>query len=249
VRSQFKHVNALALTSAAWLLALTAMAQPNSPHIGYVYPAGGQIGTTVELKVGGQFLEGVTNAFVTGGGVSVTVTDFNRPMQQGLFNTLRDRLQELRDKRQAARRGDGSTNQWTDADEKEMMSIRDRILRNPPNRNATPAIADVATLRVSIATNAGPGTREIRLTTATGLSNPMKFCVGSLPEFTAPSARAPNPDEERMRRQFNLPPIELPSTNLAKLTLPTTINGQITPGEVDRYRFDARRARSDPLPC
>ena len=243
MRRHSKNVKTLALTIAALLLALAATAQPNSPRIGYVYPAGGRVGASIELKVGGQFLESVTNAFVTASGVTAVVTDFNRPMQQGLFNTLRDKLVELRDKRQAARRGDSSTNRWTDADEKEMLAIRDRILKNPPNRNVTPAIADVATLRLTLATNAEPGEREIRLATATGLSNPMKFCVGMLPEFSAPPARAPNPDEDRLRRQFNLPPVDVPPTNVARVTLPTVINGQITPGEVDRYRFNARRGQ------
>ncbi|NOS69050.1 MAG: peptidase [Verrucomicrobia bacterium] len=221
-----------------------AQAQPNTPRIGFVYPAGGRVGATIKIKVGGQFLQGVTNAFVTGDGIEAVVTDFNRPMPQGQFNKLRDRLQELREKRQASRKNDNPTNTWTTADEQEMTEMRDQILKNPPNRNATQAIADVATLRLTIATNAAPGEREIRLATATGLSNPMKFLVGALPEFSAPPARAPNPEEERLRRQFNLPPAELPSTNIARVTLPAVINGQIMPGEVDRYRFSARRGQS-----
>jgi hypothetical protein len=60
------------------------------------------VGATIQLKVGGQFLQGVTNAFVTGDGIEAVVTHFNRPMPQGQFNKLRDRLQELREKRQAA---------------------------------------------------------------------------------------------------------------------------------------------------
>ena len=232
-----------ALSAALLLVFAAAQAQSNSPHIGYVYPAGGRQGTTFEVKVGGQFLEGVTNAFVTGGGVEAVITHFNRPMPQGQFNNLRDKLQELREKRLAARRGDNPTNTWTTADEKEMASIQEKIFKNPPNRTATQAIADVATVRVSMATNATPGDREIRLATGNGLSNPMKFCVGMLPEFTAPAARAPNPDEDRLRRQFGLPPIEPPSTNVARVSLPTVINGQIRPGEVDRYRFSARRGQ------
>ena len=219
-------------------------AQPNTPRIGFVYPAGGRVGATLELKVGGQFLQGVTNAFIAGGDVEGIVTNFNRPMPQGQFNKLRDRLQELRDKRQAARKGDNPTNTWTTADEQEMTDMRDLILKNPPNRNATQAIADVATLRLTIATNAAPGEREIRLATATGLSNPMKFYVGMLPEFSAPPARPLNQEEDRLRRQFNLPPAETPSTNIARVTLPTVINGQIMPGEVDRYRFSAKRGQS-----
>lgn len=224
-------------------LAFAASAQPNPPQIGYVYPAGGSVGTTVELKVGGQFLDGVTNAFITGDDVAAVVTDFHRPMPQGQFTRLRDRLQELREKRQATLKDSNSTNVWTTADETEMTTIRERMLKNPPNRNATVAIADVATVRITIATNATVGDRELRLGTPTGLSNPLKFCVGALPEFVAPAAAAPNPDADRMRRQFNLPAQNVPTTNVARVTLPTMINGQILPGEVDRYRFRARQGQ------
>ena len=230
----------LALALFAFLL--TTHAQPKPPHIGYVYPAGGQVGTTFEIQVGGQFLEGVTNAFITGDDITAEVIDFHRPMPQGQFNKLRDRLQELRDKRQATRRGD-STNVWTAADQRELDDIREQILKNPPNRNAAPAIADVATVKITIPTNAAPGAREIRLLARGGLSNPMKFCIGALAEFTAPAAQVDNPEADRLRRQFNLPPLAAPTTNIARVTLPAIINGQIMPGEVDRYRFTARRGQ------
>ena len=38
-------------------------------RIGYVYPAGGRQGATFQVAVGGQFLDGVTNAYVSGAGV------------------------------------------------------------------------------------------------------------------------------------------------------------------------------------
>ena len=50
-------------------LAFTSLARAqNTPHLGYVYPAGGQQGTTFQATVGGQFLMNVTNAFVSGAG-------------------------------------------------------------------------------------------------------------------------------------------------------------------------------------
>jgi hypothetical protein len=224
------------------LLLSSAQAQPRQPRIGYIYPAGGKVGTTFEIKVGGQFLDGVTNAFFTGGEIVAEITDFHRPMPQGQFNKLRDRMQELRDQRQATRR-ENSTNVWTAANQKELDDIREQILRNPPNRNATPAIADVATVRLTIPTNAASGEREIRLLARGGLSNPMRFRIGTLGEFTATPAQAPNPDAERLRNQFGLPPLVAPSTNVVRITTPAIINGQILPGEVDRYRFSARRGQ------
>ena len=79
------------------LLGGTAYAQ-QGPHLAYVYPAGGKVGTTFQITVGGQFLLTASNAFVTGPGVSATVLDHNRPMNQKDFNDLRDRLKTLQDK-------------------------------------------------------------------------------------------------------------------------------------------------------
>src|ERR1019366_3387046 len=71
-------------------LAFTARAQ-NTPHLGYVYPAGGRQGTTFQVLVGGQFLVNVTNAFVSGAGVHAKVMEYNRPLNQKEFSDLRDR--------------------------------------------------------------------------------------------------------------------------------------------------------------
>lgn len=227
--------------------ATTAIAQPGAPRIGYVYPAGGQLGATFQAVVGGQFLENTTNAFISGGGIRATVVGFNRPMQQGRFNELRDEMRGLQDRKQAAnraeRRGDAaraSTNKWTTADEKRLSEIREQILRNPPNRNATPAIADMVTLRVKVAANTKPGEREIRLSTPGGLSNPLRFCVGQVPEFSRPAAKAANPDLERFLRQMGRAPARTTNSEM-RVSLPATINGQIAPGVVDRYRFSARK--------
>ena len=40
------------------------------PHLAYVYPAGGKTGSTFQITVGGQFLLTVSNAFVTGPGIT-----------------------------------------------------------------------------------------------------------------------------------------------------------------------------------
>lgn len=222
--------------------------QQRQPRIGYIYPAGGQQGATAQVVVGGQFLNDVTNAFVSGTGVKAVVVEFNRPMNQGQFNQLRDRMQELQQRRQAAMRGErrgvkSATNVWTAADEKAVEEIRAKILKNPPNRNATMAIAEVATLKVTLAADAEPGEREIRLATPNGLTNPLKFLVGQLPEFSDPPAKAANPDADRFRERFNRQPAAESAKNEPRVTLPVTINGQITPGEVDRFRFTARKGQ------
>lgn len=238
----------LGLSLLVGLLALTPPARAQrAPHIGYVYPAGARAEATSQVVVGGQFLDGVTGAMVSGPGVTTTVVDFNKPMNQGQFNMLRDRLQQLQEQKRAALRpgagaGGANTNTWTAADEKALAELRERLLKNPPNRNATPAIAEVVTLRVTVAGDAPPGDRELRLITPLGLSNPLKFTVGCLPEFSDPPAKPANPDLARFLERFGRPPPPAPNAE-RRIRLPAVVNGQIGPGEVDRFRFSARRGQ------
>jgi len=225
---------------ALLLLASAAHAQQQTPHIAYVYPAGGRVGATFQIVVGGQFLLFVTNAFIDGDGIKATVLDRSRPMNQKEFNELRDRLQTLQQKFQASRWRNAGTNVWTDADAKEREEIRAKILKNPPNRKANPAMQDTVVVQLSIGPNASPGEHEIRLASSNALSNPLKFVIGSLPEFSKLAAKPANPDLDRFLERFGRQPTP-PGTPKyeSHVSLPLTINGQIMPGEVDRYHFTA----------
>jgi len=238
------------------LLALLALvpwglSQPLPPHIGYVYPAGGRQGTTVELAVGGQYLNNASGAFVSGAGVEAKVGEFTRPLTQKEFNDLRDKLKELQEKRTAAARAgrrsaksassqNGTNVVWTAADETMTADIRQKLFLLAPRKNLNPAIAETVTLRVMLATNAEPGEREIRLATPTGLSNPLRFWVGQLPEFTKREKKT-IPDTTNFRQlRLNNEQKAVASTE-TNITLPAVVNGQILPGGVDRYRFQARK--------
>ena len=55
----------LPILGLAGLLATGSAAQGQPrPYIGYVYPAGGQQGTTVKVKLGGQRLDGVNGSIL-----------------------------------------------------------------------------------------------------------------------------------------------------------------------------------------
>lgn len=224
------------------------------PHLGYVYPAGGQQGTTFQVVLGGQYLNGATNgsAYVTGDGIEAEVTGYARPLTPMEANQLRERLKTLQDKRAASfvngdRRAQPdpsptATNVWTAADQKLLGEIRQKLFRFAAMRNVSPAIAETVSLRVTASTNAEPGDRELRLRTPSGLSNPLRFCVGQLPEFRK---REPTPGEDlpglRPFRNNNetraTPPTEM------NITLPAVVNGRTLPGGVDRYRFHARQGQ------
>jgi hypothetical protein len=53
----------------------TRAQQQTTPHLGYAYPAGGRQGSTFQVKVGGQFLDGLTNCYITGVGVRAAVVE------------------------------------------------------------------------------------------------------------------------------------------------------------------------------
>jgi len=204
------------------------------PHIGYVYPAGGQQGTTFEVTIGGQYLDGASDVIVSGDGVEGTVTKHTKPLTQKQINELREKVQEARKRLQANRskpfgeRGDFKP--FTKIAEelgvsveelKALSDLRKKLM--DPKQQPNPQIEETATLQVTLAPNAKPGEREIRLVTNSGLSNPLYFHVGQLTEH-----QETEPNDETADTGIESP-------------LPVIINGQILPGDVDRFRFRARK--------
>lgn len=231
---------------AVVLLAIPAALAQNIPHVAYTLPAGGRQGTTVEVKVGGQFLPNVNAVYISGRGVEATVGEFARPLTAMQATELRDRMQKLQEQPP------------TPAVRDEMVDIRGKLLLFNHNRLISPVLAETRTLRVVIAPDAEPGHRELRVASPQGLSNPIVFCIGRLPEAQ---------EQERVeivKPQANQPINQLtitqPRTNMP-VDLPVIVNGRIkprmgtlqqqgrqgqpfTPGEADRYRFQARAGQS-----
>ena len=223
----------------ALLCAGAAQAQPSAPHIAYLYPAGGQSGTTVEVEAGGQFLKEVTRAFVSGPGLKVRVGQYQRPMTGQEANDLRMELQDLR--RQPA-----------SPEAQERIAEIERRLATF-NREMNPVLAETVKLEVTIEPGTRPGPRELRLGSPQGLSAPIAFTVGELSEFIEPQSdvRVIRPGAPAAETEYEEP----------RLNLPVTVNGRIvprpahaqqarflgrlfTPGDVDRYRFHARQGAS-----
>ncbi len=160
--------------TAAILLALMALdsnaQQQNNPHLGYVYPAGGQQGTSFRVRIGGRFLDRTNSVIVSGRGVRAQVTDYDRPLTGQQLTDLREKAQELQKKANdpAAR--------------KELLDIRMRV-GDSVRRNQNPMLSEIVTVEVTIEADAEPGLRQLRLDTPFGVSNPVVFFVGQLPEI------------------------------------------------------------------
>ncbi len=194
------------------LMIPAAWAQQSAPHLGYVYPAGGRQGTTFQVKIGGRFLDGVTGVSVSGGGIEAKVIEQDKPLPQPQINALRERLQELQKKGRDP------------ATLKERAEIRDQIAASL-KRLANPALAEIVVVEMTIAPDAGLGARELRLATPLGLSNPLVFCVGQLPEASEKDVKTSAADAEMI------------------VTLPVTVNGRIVPGDTAKILFPARQGQ------
>ncbi len=259
------------LAAVSGLCAESAWGQANrgGPHIGYVYPAGGRRGDTFEVLVGGQALRGAGDVYISGEGVRAKVVQYYRPMNN-LPKEQRDaivqRLRELMGQRLAelpradrplppelqeilrtrggplrAPRRDQAATQPAALPEhpllrnlegkslRELLHVRNELL-SFRKRQPNPQIAESVLIEVTIDRNAPTGDREIRLGTMQGLTNPLVFEVGALPEVSETEPNDPRPIAAL-----------LPGD--APLELPVLINGQVKPGDVDRFRFKARRGQ------
>ena len=206
------------------------------PHIGYVYPAGAQRGEVTRIQIGGQFLDGVDGAVFFGGGVRATVIDHDKPLAGKELNKVRMTLQEVREKIREQNTGQQGRRRGRDFAMARRMAIEAGITpeqiqkfqeytktRNDPKIQANPQLAEIATLEIEIDPDARLGRREIRLVADGRLSNPLVFYVSDLPEAL---------EEERNDEDSG--------TEIQK-SHPFVLNGQIVPGDVDRFSFKAKK--------
>ena len=215
----------LRLCGGFTFLALTVTSQQQQiPHAGYAYPAGGRQGTTFEITVGGQFLDGVKSAIVSGAGVDATVVEHVKPLTPAQAGEMRDQVKELSAKPNP-----------TEEDRKKIVEIRAK-LAGFMGRSITPAIAETVRVNIAVAPGAALGERQLRLMTPNGLTNPVMFSVGQLPEVSRPPAKGAGVRTAAQAGRGHARPTPEPPT---EITLPVLVNGQITPGGVDRYRFQA----------
>jgi hypothetical protein len=169
------------------------------------------------VALGGQYLAGPTGLHVSGSGIRARVLGLTRPLTQKERDDLRERLKELRKKVPR-----------TPADRKEIEEIRQKLARAAIR--PTPVLAEIVTVELTIDARAPLGPRELRLNANTGMSNPVVFHVGQLPEVSR-------------KKELIDPEAPQPRSPEVKVTLPAVLNSQIMPGQVDRYRFAARKGQ------
>jgi len=221
----------VALAFATFASAQPANAPRQPPHLAFVYPAGAARGTTVTLTVAGEHLVDANLVHLNGPGITARVTGYERPLTQREVVDLREQAEQLRNKRRD-RPAD-----FTAADAKKLTEVQDTLARRNPN-SKTPALAESVTLELTVAADAPLGARELRLATPDGLSNPLVFEIGTLPEVTSPAVTATSAGQRK-----GAPQTATQRSAPLDVTLPAVVNGQILPGEIDTIRFTARRGQ------
>jgi hypothetical protein len=269
------------LTAFGILLAATAWGETASkgPHIGFLYPAGGQQGTVIHIAAGGQFLRGAAGVHITGEHVRGRIVQFMPPvgnLNKEQRDELNRRIREAWDNRLAELKPTASAPTspvketppatanaagqekketpeaappvkvpahpvWHDLENKSLYELAHAMsfLAIPRQMlQANRQIAESVLIEVTIDAEAAPGDRELRLVTAGGLTNPIVFQVGLLPETREMEPNNGGTSRQTIRLQgfADIPDIE-------PLALPVTINGQIMPGDVDRFRIRAKQGQ------
>ncbi|MCX6907743.1 MAG: hypothetical protein NTY01_06840 [Verrucomicrobia bacterium] len=231
-------------------MALAPLGQAQTrPYIGYVYPAGGQQGTTFDVKVGGQNLTDDSEVIVSGSGVTARLVQYCNPLGNRESALLSQQLRELKKptaKAASTKKTQGATTPSVapamDPVTADMMTRIEKLVREDMRTPACAAFRGVAFFEVTIAPDAPPGERELRLVARRGgASNPMIFHVGQMSEYCRkPMITAPRQTlgKESLALR-NRPSHEAEE----RINIPCTVNGQIASREVNSYRFTAHKGQ------
>ncbi len=248
------------------LLAFAPLARAQQrPYIGFVYPAGGQQGTNFQIRLGGQAMDDLTEVQVTGSGVTAKVSEYYRRLNNQELQLLSEQARVLRRMTmsesgraqlkaaesalmmsETSMMSSATTNESGSAGLKKEAAVK--LIADIDKRTLefvqTPACASIASLvivDVTVAPDAEPGERELRLVTRRGVSNPLPFYVGQVPEtskkpMVTATQQVLGKESQALRRR-------LPGEDEDRITVPCTVNGQIASGEVHRYQFQGRRGQ------
>ena len=108
-----------------------------------------------------------------------------------------------------------------------------------------PSMGTLVKLQVSVAQDAAPGEREVRLSTNLGVTNKLAFYVGQLPEVSKPALRVATAIRSDKKPRYGLYDLGQPAPKgPMEVTLPATVNGQMEPGGKDKIKFKAHKGQS-----
>lgn len=292
--------NRLSILGMAMLVASASSVWAQSQYIGYVYPAGGQQGTTFAIRLGGYQLLHASDLVVSGEGVSIRLVDYYRVWNNQEMALLRQQLKELKkkettlsdamaakmafyefpaqikppevpglicpicgsvnpldatvcskcnanlEKLKVPKPAEKAAKDEPPKSEKEVAKQNlieriERVFAEDERNAAVRAHCELVFAEVTVAPDAKPGRREIRVITKRGISNALPFFVGQVPEVARKSMKTckkPVLGKEYLT-QSKMPIDEVEM----RIEVPCTMNGQLAAGELNRYRFPASKGQ------
>jgi hypothetical protein len=198
------------------------------PRISALYPPGAKQGSALDVSIRGGGLDGAREVIVDGPGLTVSLNSADvkvDPADQKVFQAKCGLCHDLRGPATISRTAD----QW--------VATVDRMIRdrNAPIEaaertrivNYVQAAARASaglTARVTVAPDAAPGKRQIRIVGNNGTSTAFPFEVSAQPESL----------EVEPNNAVDKAPA---------VTLPTTVSGQLAAGDADCFAFQAKKGQ------
>lgn len=228
-----------------FLMACQLFSQVNyqSSSIGYVYPSGGQKGTNFEVIVGGQNLRGVKNVLFSTDGIKAEEFLYIPVLSPKQKQLLSGKIKEII--RSRFRNSVIVASQKKDEDVKlpdnpllndlenktidEIKKIIELFLTPFRREQIKRSIQEKVLIKVNISDNVEPGIYQLRLETSSGITNPLNFYVSEVKE---------------VKEDFSIPFFDLFKKEKKVFEPPVIINGQITPGDVDRFYFKGKKGKN-----
>ena len=226
----------------------------NDPRLGYLYPAGAGRNTTLEILAGGQNLRAMNGVRISGSGVEARIIKAYRPMR----NPDQDQRELMKwkiDCRRAELKGgsappkpkpsmpaaDGTPAPAVELPESPLFDLLatldlrqidhwTTVLQRRDRMQPNPQLGEWVRIEIKVAADAEPGMRELRFSGPAGLTNPLRFEIGTLPEV-----QESEPNEATANDKETAGPVA---------QVPCTFNGQIQSGDVDVLPFHARRGQN-----
>ena len=251
------------ISCCSLLFPIFASAQESAaPNIAYVFPAGAQQGTKLNILIGGNKFQNTDRIVIEGGGIKAKILAVDVPFTEGQRAQLRMKLEKefilanpgMKEKIEAlGKDGQRFLRNETMKIPEYKLQMDEADASQYLRELSSNALAETVEVEFEIAPDAKLGERIIYIVSPNGMSNPMRFYVGDLPEVSKRPLRKVAYERARTKEYwgravsrgrwaqiyvtpFNNPPIDI--------NLPCVANGQITEGNTDTWRFKAKKGQN-----
>jgi len=213
------------------------------PSIGYVYPAGAQIGSSFEIIVGGQNLWGRKEAYFSNPDIKIEevihVPTLNNQQAQFLGREIRNAFGkrykrnyvEEKSKEEIKLPDHPLLKNIEEKTDEELIKLIEIFLTPFRREQIKRSIQEKVIIKGKISENAKPGVYQLRLITPSGMTNPLNFYISEFPEV-------------KEKEDLPFPLLNSLIKKNEVFDIPVIINGQITAGDIDRFKFKAKKGKN-----